>query len=81
LLAVREESAETMTRMKALEKVFAAEIEGRLPFQSKAKIFQSLCDDGLIQPMERRFGADRFAVTINGWQLTHSGRIEYCSKC
>lgn len=70
-----------MTRMKALEKVFAAEIEGQLPFQSKAKIFRSLCDDGLIQPMERRFGAGRFAVTVTGWQLTHAGRIEFCRKC
>lgn len=65
----------------ALERVFVAEIEGRLPFQSKARIFSKLADDGLIQPMERRFGSDRFAVTAKGWELTHAGRILYCLEC
>lgn len=69
-----------MTKIKALEKVFAAEIDDRLPFQSKAAIFQRLCDEGLIEPMERTFGG-RFAVTVKGWQLTHAGRIMYCSSC
>ena len=64
----------TKATISALEKVFAAEIEGRLPFQSKSKIFQRLADDGLIQPMERKLGG-RFPVTMKGWQLTHAGRI------
>ena len=73
----------TMTSGKvlaALEKVFAAEIEGRLPFQSKAKIFRDLENDGLVAPMERRFGG-RFPVVVTGWQLTHAGRFMYCSSC
>ena len=67
--------------LKALERIFAAEIEGRLPYQSKARIFTKLADDGLVAPMERRFGHDRFAVTVTGWQLTHAGRLLYCSNC
>jgi hypothetical protein len=73
----------TKATIKALERVFAAEIEGRLPYQSRAKIYQQLADDGLIEPMERKFGGDRIfgAVTVTGWQLTHAGRLLYCTSC
>ena len=64
----------------ALEKVFAAEIEGRLPFQSKAKIYERLCNEGLVAPMERKFGG-RVPVSVSGYELTHAGRIVYCSAC
>lgn len=71
-----------MTKLKALEKVFAAEINDRLPLQSRAKIFHRLSDEGLVAPMERSFGAGRFgAITVTGWQLTHAGRLLYCSSC
>lgn len=66
--------------LDALEKVFAAEIEDRLPFQSKVAIYRRLHNNGLIQPMERTFGG-RFPVTVTGWQLTHAGRFLYCSSC
>lgn len=62
----------------ALERVFAAEVENRLPFQSKALIYLDLCDQGLVEPMERTFGG-RFPIVAKGWQLTHAGRIIYCS--
>jgi hypothetical protein len=76
-----EESAvATKKVLKALEKVFAAEIEGRLPFQSKALIYLDLQDEGLVQPMERTFGG-RHPVIVKGWQLTHVGRLAYCSAC
>lgn len=71
----------TKAELNALEKVFAAEINGCLPFQSKAKIFRQLCDDGLIEPMERNFGKDRFGAITVGYQLTHAGRLLYCSSC
>ncbi len=69
--------------LAALEKVFAAEIEGRLPFQSRAAIYKTLCEDGLLQPMQCVYGgsADRFAVKITGYELTHAGRITYCLSC
>lgn len=65
----------------ALEKVFAAEIEGRLPFQSRAKIYQKLCDAGMLEPMQRVVGGPPFPVTISGYQLTHAGRFAYCESC
>ena len=70
-----------MTRLKALEKVWAAEIENRLPFQSKAKIYKSLEEDGLVAPMNLILHGDRFGTVISGWQLTHAGRLFYCSSC
>lgn len=70
----------TKAEMKALERVFSAEIQGHLPFQSKAAIFKQLRADGLVEPMERTFDG-RFAVTVHGWQLTHAGRFLYCSSC
>lgn len=66
--------------LKALEKVFAAEIEGRLPLQSKALVYLDLYDEGLVEPMERTFGG-RFPVVARGWQLTHAGRLVYCTSC
>lgn len=72
----------TKAELAALERVFAAEIEGRLPFQSKAKIFDKLHAEGFIMPMERNLGRDGFgAITIAGWQLTHLGRLIYCTSC
>jgi len=66
--------------LQALEKVFAAEIENRLPFQSRAKVYSSLCDDGLLAPMTMELGG-RIPLTISGYQLTHAGRITYCESC
>jgi hypothetical protein len=71
-----EQADATKKVLNALERVFAAEINGHLPFQSKAVIFRELCDDGLIEPMERHFGG-RFPVTATGYQLTHAGRLLY----
>jgi hypothetical protein len=70
----------TQKTLAALEKVFAAEIAGRLPFQSSAKAYRNLCDDGLVEKMERRLGG-RFPVVITGYQLTHAGRMLYCASC
>ena len=70
----------TKTKLAALEKVFAAEVDGRLPFQSKAKIFKQLHVDGLIEPMTIVLGG-RLPVSVSGYQLTHAGRIMYCASC
>jgi hypothetical protein len=67
--------------LSALEKVFAAEIEGRLPFQSKAIIYRDLLAAGLVSWMERKFGTGVFAVTVTGYELTHRGRLLYCASC
>jgi hypothetical protein len=70
------------TTLNALERVFAAEINGHLPFQSRAKIFRQLCEEGLLEPMTRNFGQDRLgAIAVSGYQLSHAGRLLYCSSC
>lgn len=66
--------------LRFLEKVWAAEVEGRLPFQSGAAIYKRLETQGLVQRMETTLPG-RFPVTVSGWQLTHAGRFLYCSTC
>ncbi len=68
--------------LKVLEQAFAAEIEDRLPFQSRSALAHKLAADGYLQPMEINYRPDRFgAVVVKGWQLTHLGRITYCETC
>lgn len=63
-----------------LERVFVAEINDRLPFQSKRKIMLELAAEGYIQPMTTILPG-RFPVRIEGWELTHLGRLSYCTTC
>lgn len=66
----------------ALEKVFAAEIENRLPFQSRAKIFKQLADDDLLEFVTGSLGRDRFgSLEVSGYTLTHAGRWVFCAHC
>lgn len=67
--------------LNALEKVFAAEINGRLPFQSKAMIYRDLLAAGFVASMQRTFGQGWRAVTVSGYELTHAGRYLYCANC
>lgn len=68
--------------LQILERVFIAEVENRLPFQSKSKQVQRLVDEGYIEPMTRSFGRDRFGeISATGYALTHAGRITYCESC
>lgn len=60
-----------------LEKVFAAEIEGRLPFQTRSKVAEELANEGFLQVGTRNFGR----VEVSGYYLTHAGRIAYCTSC
>lgn len=72
----------TKARLKALERVFAAEIEGRLPLYSKARIYNEMAADGLVEFQTFNLGKDRFGVIkVSGWSLTHAGRIAYCMSC
>lgn len=60
-----------------LEKVFEAEISGRLPYQTKAKLAHEMCTSGLLEFGDVKMGS----VTVSGFSLTHSGRIAYCEHC
>lgn len=67
--------------LTALEKVFSAEINGCLPFQSKASIYRDLMAAGLVDSDQRSFGSGWSAVTVSGYALTHAGRYLYCANC
>jgi hypothetical protein len=71
----------TKKTIDALGKVFLAEINGQLPFQSRAKIYSDLCAEGLLKKTERKFGSGWSAVKVYGFELTHAGRIAYCATC
>lgn len=66
--------------IKALELIFAAEIESRLPFQSRRKIYPQLEGEGLVEKASITLPG-RFPVTVEGYVLTHAGRIAYCQSC
>lgn len=67
--------------MQMLEKVWMAEVENRLPFQTRAAMIKRLAAQGLVQPMETMVGKGHPQVRVTGWQLTHAGRVLYCSTC
>lgn len=60
-----------------LEKVFFAEIEGRLPYQTKSKLAKEMEEFGYLQSGSERMGI----VTVSGYYLTHAGRMAYCEEC
>lgn len=62
---------------KALESVFAREIAGTLPHQSRSSVFTELENEGMVEKHKERFGG-RFPVVVEGWVLTHRGRMAYC---
>lgn len=69
----------TLAEFKALENVFAAEIDGRI-HQSNAKILSNLDNNGLVESLKRTLPG-RFPVTITGWVLTQRGRLLFCEEC
>jgi len=72
----------TKARLSALERIFAREIEGTLPFQSRAKVYEQMAADGLVESGTSVLGHDRFGpIIVKGWTLTHAGRIAYCMSC
>lgn len=72
----------TKAELSVLEKAFSAEVERRLPFQSRSEIAHRLAKEGYLQPMEITVGAGtRFPVVVKGFQLTHAGRLAYCITC
>lgn len=58
---------------EALGKVFAAEVEGRLPFQSRLNVYRELLHDGLVEWAR--------APGVSGYSLTQRGHLLYCEAC
>lgn len=68
------------TEHEALDKVYAAECEGRL-YQSNADIYKRLEADGLVEFIERPVGMGSLGMlTVRGWGLTEKGRYRYCQR-
>lgn len=65
----------TKTKLKALERIYAAEIENRLPLQSRARVFRELYEDDMVHID----CVQRGRAIVSGWCLTHAGRLAYCS--
>jgi len=63
--------------LQMLENVFWAEVQDRLPFQTKSKVAHDLAERGYLQHGTRMFGR----VEVSGYYLTHAGRITYCASC
>ncbi|AZF37720.1 hypothetical protein C4J88_2940 [Pseudomonas sp. R4-39-08] len=58
-----------------LEKVFAAEVENRLPYQTKSKLAVEMEEFGYLELGSERMG------TVSGYYLTNAGRLAYCEEC
>lgn len=71
----------TKAELKVLERAFSAEIEQRLPFQTKSKLAAKLTTQGYLATMTDTIGSGPFAVTVTGYALTHLGRMTYCATC
>lgn len=69
-------------QFKALEKIFASELPPQIPFQSKAKIYKELEEDGFCEEVITKINPfGQFPVTVTHWSLTLRGHYAYCSNC
>jgi hypothetical protein len=69
--------------MQILEKIFTAEIEGRLPAQLRLRrsyLLERLERRKMIQKVTMTLSGG-IPVTVEGWELTHFGRMTYCASC
>lgn len=72
----------TKEHLKLLERIWAREIAGTLPLQSKAAGYELLEKDGYVEKYTRNLGVDRFGtLKVTGWALTQLGRLTYCQSC
>ena len=63
--------------LQMLERVWIAEIEGRLPLQTKSKVAEKLTEDGYLIHDATVMGGAR----VEGYWLSHAGRLSYCMSC
>jgi hypothetical protein len=68
-----------------LGKAFNAEIDSAINkgiglFQTKSKLAEKLENDGLLKK-ETIILDGKFPVKIEGYSLTHAGRMTYCMSC
>lgn len=71
--------------LNLLEKAFVAEIDegvnkGIGLMQTKSKLAEKLVDEGYLVKDVQTLGG-RLPVSVEGYRLTHLGRITYCLSC
>ena len=78
----------TKADLKLLERVFQHEVTRAIertpgPFQSRAKGYQRLRAEGLVERVtyEIPVSGPFPSMTAEGWELTHAGRFVYCDSC
>ena len=76
----------TKAEIALLEKAFSAEIEGAMNkcprlMQTKSKLAVKMVDEGLLTRVTENFGRPPFVVRLEGYELTHAGRLLYCLSC
>lgn len=69
-------------RLKLLERAFEAEVEGALNqglhmMQTKSALAETMVEEGLLAKVRVK----ESGVTIEGYELTHVGRMTYCMEC
>jgi len=75
----------TKKEFDLLDTIYAREIESALQgfppeFQTKSKIAKKLEADGFLV-QTKSIIAGRFPVVVEGYTLTHLGRMSYCMEC
>jgi hypothetical protein len=69
------------SELKILEKVFEAEVQAAFSthgihlFQTKSKVAAKLAEEGFLNFCQINFSGLR----VSGYELTHAGRLAYCS--
>lgn len=71
--------------MAMLEKAYAVEVAAAVSggtdiLQTKSRVAEILAEDGYLIKAEATIPG-RFPVKIEGYRLTHAGRLTYCASC
>ena len=69
----------TKAELDFLERVFDAEINGRM-YQTKSKMAKKMEDQGFIIACEERFGSVLGVIICKGYHLTIKGNFTYCTS-
>ena len=70
-------------RLALLEKAFDAEVSAALRghqlhiMQTKSKLAETLAEEGLLAKCKVQISG----ATVEGYELTHVGRMAYCMTC
>lgn len=83
-----EAGAQWKQEFALLEKAFNCEIEAAINktglhlMQTKAtKLADKMVEDGLLRKVDTTLRGGPFTVYVQGYELTHAGRLAYCCEC